>query len=417
MANDGGQNGGSVTVKARAECRREAINVDALLARALKRAGRKEFSDWSFLEPLHRLLEACNAEACLSDFGRYALKLDIMRSLTNLLRFDAAESQSPQILDRPITRPVFIMGLPRSGTTFLHTLLAQDNGNAVPRAWQLMHPYPVQRRFFPADLRRAEVNFYFRLFRLMSPELNDLHPLSADTPQECSDITAQVFQSLRFDATYHIPSYQSWIATHGHAAAYRFHRRFLQHLDAQEPGRRWVLKCPDHVFALDAIQRVYPDAHFVFVHRDPASVLASVVKLNEVLRRPFARTVDRKEIGEEVGAYWTDGASRMVAAAKADAGDILHLHYKEIVAAPMTAVARLYCHCGLELTQDARKRIESWLARMPRNEGGQSRYRLADFGLDADMLRARFARYMEAFEVQPELRADEAYPLQASSAA
>ncbi len=393
------------------------IDVDALMNRALKRAGRKDFADKSFLEPLHRLIAACDAEACLSSFGRYALKLDVMRSLTNILRFDTAEDENPEILERPIVRPVFIMGLPRSGTTFLHTLLAQDDANAVPRAWQLMYPYPPRRRFLPADLRRAEVNFQFRLFRFLSPQLNDLHPLSADAPQECSDITAQVFQSLRFDATYRIPSYQSWIAAHGHAAAYRFHRRFLKHLDAQEPGRRWMLKCPDHVFALDTIRSIYPDAHFVFVHRDPARVLASVVKLNEVLRRPFARIVNRKEIGEEVGAYWSEGANRMVAAAKAGSGDILHLHYKQIVSAPMTAVSQLYRHCGLELAPDARQRMQAWLARTPRNEGGQNRYKLSDFGLDAETLRARFSRYMEAFEVQPERRAEESYPLRASHAA
>jgi hypothetical protein len=251
----------------------------------------------------------------------------------------------------------------------------------------------------------------------MTPELDDLHPLSADAPQECSDITAQVFQSLRFDASYRIPSYQTWIAKHGHAAAYRFHRRFLRHLDAQAPGRRWVLKCPDHVFALDTIKRVYPDACFVFVHRDPASVLASVVKLTEVLRRPFARMVNRTEIGEQVDAYWMDGASRMVAAARAGNGDILHLHYRDIVSAPMLAASQLYRHCGLELTQDARERMQTWLTRKPRNEGGQSRYKLSDFGLDAEMLRTRFSRYMDAFGVQPERRAEEAYGLPTTHAA
>jgi len=417
MAHDGGQDSHFLEQPAaRAGRIKHSVDADGLMERALRRARRRAFSDCSFLEPLRRLLQACEEEAYLSAFGRYALKLDITRSLTNLLRFDAAEDENPNILDRSIARPVFIMGLPRSGTTFLHTLLAQDNANAVPRAWQLMYPYPRRRRFLRADLRRAQVDFHLRLFRLMSPEVNALHPLSADTPQECSDITAQVFQSLRFDATYRIPSYQRWIATHDHAAAYRFHRRFLKHLDAQAPGRRWVLKCPDHVFALDAIRRIYPDADFVFVHRDPASVLASVVKLNEVLRRPFARVVDRKEIGEQVGDYWTDGASRMVAAASGDAGDILHLHYKDIVSAPMTAVSQLYERCGLELTPDARARMRTWLARMPRSEGGQNRYRLADFGLDAEMLRVRFARYMEAFGVQPELRAEERYPLQASHA-
>lgn len=399
------------------EKKRRPLDADVLVDRALKRAGRKEFSDPSFLGPLRRLLNACDDEASLNAFGRYALRMDVTRGLTNLLRFDVAEEESPEIRERRLERPVFIMGLPRSGTTFLHTLLAQDTKNAAPRAWQLIHPYPSRRRFLWPDLRQAEVSIHLQIFRFLTPELDDLHPLSADTPQECSDITAQVFQSLRFDAIYRIPSYQSWIAKHGHDAAYRFHRRFLAHLDAQMPGRHWVLKCPDHVFALDAIKLAYPDARLVFVHRDPVSVMASVVKLNEVLRRPFARKIDREEIGADVGAYWSDGASRMIAAAEAGSDDILHLHYRDIVSSPMTAVYRLYRHCGRALTDDARAHMLAWLAARPASEDRQSRYKLSDFGLDAVSLRARFARYMEAFDIQPERRGDASSTLTVSRAA
>src|SRR5205814_10675678 len=114
-----------------------------------------------------------------------------------------------------------------------------------------------------------------------------LHELSADTPQECTDITAHSFQSLRFENTHHVPSYQAWLDSHGHHEAFRFHRRFLQHLEAQAPGRRWILKSPDHVFALAAIKNVYPDARIIFLHRDPLSVVGSCSTLAELLRRPF----------------------------------------------------------------------------------------------------------------------------------
>jgi Sulfotransferase family len=383
--------------------RRESPGLDAdeMIASALARAGRRDFSDRSFVDPLRRLVRSYNSEADLGAFGRRAVRFDVMRALKNLIRFDRMEETRPEILARPIQRPIFITGLPRSGTTFLHTLLAQDPGIAVPLSWQLVYPYPSRLGALGADFRSAWVDMQFQVMLQLSPELKDLHPLSANTPQECTDITAQVFQSLRFDSTYRIPSYQDWLDHHGHHDAYRFHRRFLQHLDSQNPGRRWVLKSPDHVFALDAIKAVYPYAQIVFLHRDPLSVLASVAKLTEVLRRPFGRSVNRMEIGQQVSSSWLDGAGRMIAASAHDPS-ILHLHYRDVVSAPFDAVGTLYRHCGLELGDGARRRMQAWLNRSPQNGNGQSRYSLTEFGMDAGALRDRFGRYMDEFSVATE---------------
>ena len=393
-----------------------SLDADEMIATALAQAKRKDFLDRSFVDPLKRLVKAYNTEADLSGFGRYAVRFDVMRGLKNLLRFDSIEEKEPAILARPIERPVFITGLPRSGTTFLHTLLAQDPAVAAPLSWQLVYPYPSHLGSLGADLRKLWVDTQFRVMQALSPELRDLHPLSASAPQECTDITAQVFQSLRFDSTYRIPSYQSWLDSHGHHDAYRFHRRFLQHLDAQHPGRRWVLKSPDHVFALDAIRAIYPDALIVFLHRDPLSVLASVAKLTEVLRRPFARRVDRMEIGRQVPSSWIDGANRMIASSGAS-GSILHLHYKEVVSAPLEAAATLYQHCGLELREDAKGHMRRWLERSPQNGNSQSRYSLTEFGLEESSLRARFGRYMQEFGVAPEWSPNRSADMRAHQAA
>lgn len=377
---------------------RQALDAERLIARALAAARRTAFSDSSFLGPLKRLLTACEQEAGLSSFGRYGLWVDITRSLANVLCFDAAEELNPSLRTNAISAPLFVTGMPRSGTTFLHTLLAQDPESAVPRAWQLMYPYPNAGRILRADLRKLKAELQLSLFRLFSREIGDLHPLAADTPQECTDITAQVFQSLRFDSTYRIPSYHNWVRMHGHRDAYRFHRRFLAHLDAQTPGRRWILKSPDHVFALDAIADVYPDARLVFLHRDPVDVLASVLKLTEVLRRPFTHRVDREEIGEQVSAYWVDGSNCMIAAAASGARNILHLHYQDLIVAPLETVRRIYSHRGLSLGGEAEQRMTIWLERYRRN-APRRRYSLAEFGLEAESLRRRFARYIATFGI------------------
>jgi len=200
---------------------------------------------------------------------------------------------------------------------------------------------------------------------------------------------------------YRVPSYQSWLQRHGHREAYRFHKRFLQHLDAQAPGRRWILKSPDHVFALDDILTVYPDAHWVFIHRDPVAVLASVARLTEVLRRPFAHSVDLAEIGQQVCASWLDGAQRMMRAAAASTS-ILHLHYREIVADPQKAAARLFRHGGHASSADAGPRMRKWLGNRSNRAHRQRRYDLARFGLDPQTLRAQFKPYTDAFGIELE---------------
>ena len=378
-----------------------AFDAGGLLAKGLEAAGRKDYRDHSHVEPLRRLLKACESEARLNAFGRYALEFDTLRSLGNILQFDEIEERNPAVANRRIERPVFIMGMPRSGTTFLHELLAQDHENAVPRVWELMHPYPKRRSFFGGDFRKIEVGLQLALFKMISGKVGALHPLYADAPQECTDITAQVFQSLRFDAIYRIPSYQKWLLGHGHEEAFLFHRRFLRHLDAQTPGRRWVLKSPDNVMSIAAITRAYPDASIVFLHRDPVSVMSSVLKLTELLRRPFSNEIDLLKIGEEVSLYWVEGAYRMIDAARTNPS-IVHLQYSELVSEPIKTARKLYEHLRIPMSDDAVRRMQVWLAGRPRQARGRVRYELQSFGLDAQTLRKRFATYMTAFSILPD---------------
>jgi len=374
--------------------------VDELLESALKRGKRSDFADRSFVRGFEHLLKACNEEADLSAFGARALRMDVLRCLRNVLLFDEHEAACPSILERPIGAPVFITGMPRSGTTFLHRLILQDPATIAPRLFQLVYPYASQASV-AATLRKRWVSLQLTLFRLIAPELHALHPVTVDSPEECTDITAHVFQSLRFDAMYRVPSYNSWLERSGFLAAYRFHRRFLQHLDAQLPARRWILKSPDHVFALDDIRRVYPDARLVLVHRDPVRVLASVAKLTEVLRRPFARSVDRMAIGREVSTAWLDGARRMSELSQ-HGGAALHLNYRQIVSRPLDAVRAVYRHCDLVLTEEAERRMRSWLRSGPNVHRPWRDYKLTEFGLDPQLLRERFARYTDTFGVEIE---------------
>lgn len=378
---------------------RRPLQVEPLLALARRRSGLDAFGDASFIAPLQRLLSACTDEACLSLVGRMAARWDTVRFLTNLLRFHDAEQRDPTILAQPIERPIFITGLPRSGTTFLHRLLMEDPDNRAPTVWQTIYPYPLSSR--GKDMRPARVARQLRAFERLAPEFRALHPLDATSPQECSEITAHVFRSLRFDTTYRIPSYRDWLDHAGHVPAYQFHKRFLQHLQRQAPVGRWVVKCPDHLFALDAIRTVYPDARLVFVHRDPLKVLLSVAKLTEVLRRPFARRVDPREIGAQESARWLEGTRQMMAAGD-DAGlpeRIYHVRHDALVADPVGTVGALYQHFDLTLTPATAASIREYAARRPNGGYGPRHYRFEDHGLDPAAEREKFRGYMLQFEI------------------
>lgn len=375
-----------------------------LVEAAQRRTGLDDFGDSRFEEALEILLKSYKEEADLSAFGRMAAEWDALRCLSNLLVLREAEKRDPAIVDQPIVAPIFVTGLPRSGTTFLHNLLSLDASNRVVRAWETIYPSPMPHGHARADDRpRRKVDRQLAAFARLAPEFRSVHPLSADSPQECTEVTSQVFASLRFDTTHRVPSYRDWFDKTDQTGAYRFHRRFLRYLQRQKGRGVWVLKCPDHVFALKAIRAVYPDARFVFLHRDPVEVLGSVAKLTEVLRRPFTRRINRHEIGRQVSERWLAGGSLLVEMADGASsfGDrVLHVKFRDLVQEPLGCVAAIYERFGLSFGQDLTTRIRDFTAERPNGGyGRRSERRLQEYGLDEETERLRHQRYISCFGV------------------
>jgi Sulfotransferase family len=374
-----------------------------LVELARHRTGLTDFGDNSFEEPLEVLARSYETEANLSTFGRMAARWDTLRFLSNLLKLRAAERQNPAILGSAIEQPIFITGLPRSGTTFLHSLLTQDRENLAVRCWETIYPCgsPTAANGV-RDRRPIKVERQLNTFAWLAPEIRQVHRLHADSPQECTEITAHVFQSLRFDTTHRVPTYRRWLDNAGHLAAYQFHRRFLKHLQHGKSAGRWVLKSPDHVFALDAIRDVYPDARLVFVHRNPLDVLPSVAQLTEILRRPFTNRLERSEVGEQVSERWRQGAKILVAFSSisdASSDRVAHLDFNSLVRDPLGSVAALYERFGLTFSNGFANRIVAGVAEWP--EGGYRRHKpsLEDYGLNRETERLGFGEYMECFGV------------------
>lgn len=377
------------------------LSATELIEGAQRRTGLTDFGDRSFDMPLEVLAQCYEEEANLSAIGRMAARWDALRFLSNLLRIRDAEKNNPAILDEAIDRPIFITGMPRSGSTFLHALLCEDEANRAVRCWETIDPYPAQRgRAGSPERRQRKVDRQLAIFAKIAPELPGLHPISACSPQECTEIMGHVFRSLRFDTTHHVPSYRLWLDSAGHLAAYRFHKRFLKHLQHRNGSRRWILKCPDHVFALKALRDVYPDACFIFLHRDPLEVLASVARLTEVLRRPFTREVDRLQIGRQVSERWAHGAAMLVEAAESGTPSperVCHINFRRFVENPLLCVAALYERFGLTSSREVETRLRRFITERPNGGYDPVKARLDEYGLDAQVESRGFRDYMLYF--------------------
>ena len=380
------------------------FDADGLIRMAREKTGLRDFGNTSFIGPLCRLLESCQSESALSLVGRSATKWDVLRFLSNLLMLQDAFVRCPAIAEQPIRQPIFITGLPRSGTTFLHRLMLLDEANRGPLVWETIYPSPASG---PREQRIARVAKQLKAFDWLAPAFQALHPLEATSPQECSEIAAHVFRSLRFDTTYHIPSYRDWLDADvvNNLPAYRFHKRFLQYLQHQDGiAKQWVLKCPEHLFALKVIRLVYPDARIVFVHRDPVKVLLSQSQLTEVLRRPFTRQLDPRALGPHESRRWLDGTQRMMAVGD-DAGfpdAVCHVHHMDLISDPVATVDGVYRHFGMSLSPQSTAAIETFVAAKPNGGYGDHTYRFEDHGLNEKAERLKFRPYMVRFGVVTE---------------
>lgn len=379
---------------------------ETLLAQARARTGLEDFGGDEFHEPLRRLLEGYETEAGFTAVGRLAARRDTLSLLVNRLRLVEDRKRHPGIAHEAIRRPLFIVGLPRTGSTLLHHLLAQDPASRVPRAWEVMLPSPPpERATYETDprIRRAEAQL--RWLDRMAPEFKAVHPLGAGLALECIAIMSYSFLSPRFHTTYHVPSYQRWLAQQDMRPAYELHRRFLQHLQWRTPAERWVLKAPAHLSSLDALFETYPDAVIVQTHRDPLVVLASVASLTAILQGVFTDRIDLGEIGLEVTHRWAgllERAMHLRQSGRVPDDRFVDVYYHEMLTDPLAVIRRIYARFDVPFTDEAERRMRHHLAANPQGKNGTHRYSLATFGLDPEALPAGFKAYRDHFGVRAE---------------
>lgn len=382
-----------------------ALDETSVVTEALQRVGKVDFGDESFREPMRVFLAALEREAKLHYVGRTLARADVVEWLANRLRIVDLCKRVPAILRSAVEAPIFITGLPRTGTSILHELLAQDPALRAPLAWEVKQPVPPPGASERGDdARIAAAERAVRLWCDVVPEYDAMHELGARLPVECIALMAPSFRSDELAGRHVVPSYAAWLARADLRPAYAWHKRTLQVLQWRDARARWVLKAPSHMGALDALFAVYPDARVVQTHRDPLTVMASVASILFATAWVRSDAVDPQAV-----LGWFTGETCMQLLANAmrvrDAGregqfaDVL---YADLVRDPIATVARLYVRLGLTLSAEAEARMRAHLASKPQGKHGAHRYDFENTGFDRAQERARFAAYQRRYGVASE---------------
>jgi hypothetical protein len=383
----------------------ERFAPERLIATACEETGSDDFGAEGWRPGLDRLVDGLINDARLSDIGVEIAHLDIMRALKNRLGVIAWRKEHPRVPTEAIAAPIFIVGQPRTGTTILYDLLAQDPGLRAPLTWEVDEPCPVpQPETYHSDPRIAQTQASIDLSEQIMPGFLAFHPMGALVGQECVRITASEFTSMIYSVQYRLPTYYRWLLYDAdHAGAYRYHRMFLQHLQSGVPGQ-WLLKSPAHLWQLDVLLATYPDALIVQTHRDPLNVISSIAALTHHLRRMCSddsSIADCAAQSYEEIVVGLDRAMALRTSGAVPAGRVIDVQFTDFMNDPWTTIKDVYQRLDRELQPGTEQRMREFLAAHP-GDGGRGRYTWSDTGLDAGEVRERVSAYQGRYGVPTE---------------
>ena len=367
------------------------LTTSGVMGEARAQTGLTDFGEDSFREGLNILLSSLQDEARLHDRGGAFLHQRIVGYLSQRLQVEDWYRRHPEIDEVPITAPLIGLGLPRTGSTALSMLLAQDPDVRYLRRWESSQPCPP-----PSTVQGVDP----RIPTGKGEMVGTRYHVPADThgPMECHELMALDFKSHLFQSFAEIPSYSAWLVDGADlTSTYRYQRRVMKLLQWGEPRRPWRLKCPSHVLWLDALDTVFPDARFVMTHRDPTDVILSVADLYADIIGSFSSAIDRPYIGRLNVEHWSLGMERALRFRADGAEDRFYdIDFRAMQADPIGEVTGLYAWLGAPVGEEFRARMRSWWTQAAAEREASSHADPVEFGIDFNEVRPRFARYVNS---------------------
>jgi hypothetical protein len=376
--------------------RTDVGTVDDLHESASRLVGLDDFGpdDDNYCEGLAVILDSYQRDADLTPFGSKICRVYLRGALAARLMAQAGWKQYPHYTEVPVERPIFVTGLPRTGTTALHRLLTADPSHQGLQMWLAEFPQPrPPRDTWHANPFFAQLNAQFEQHHVENPEFMGLHFMSADEVEECWQLLRQSLHAVAYETLAHLPTYAQWLAVQDWTPAYQRYRRNLQLIGLNDVGKRWVLKNPSHLHALDALMATFPDALVVQCHRPAETIMGSMCSLAEAATEGWSNAYVGATIGADSLDTWSRGLERFNSGrAKHDPAQFCDVDYVDFVADPIGTVEGIYRHFGIELTEPASRAMRQMHAESKKGpRAPKHRYSLEDYGLTAEAVKERFA--------------------------
>jgi hypothetical protein len=372
------------------------LSADALCETAMKRLKLSDFGDPAFYEGMHCLLHSIDSDANLNLLGRMLIKKTMVALLQNRLLLTEDRKRRPEVYERPLIPPIIVTGLPRSGTTFLHRLLAEDSTHRAIPFWEAMHPLPDS----DPDRRYETVKKLLDLRIRLAPELDRKHFIRADTPEECIFLMGMTFVTTMFWIGLPVFEYARWYNTAPRTQAYREYSWLLHVLQDASPTKRLALKAPPHMGALDALYEVVPNAMVVQLLRDPVRAVTSLNSLIYTSHSTLAEKLDVPRMAQTTLEMLEQDVKHNLAFRAAHPEDrICDIYYTDLVADPIATVQRIYAYFDMPWSEDNLRRLQAYISKNPKGRHGSHRYQAEDFGLTDAEIAERFRNYIDHFDL------------------
>ncbi len=372
-----------------------------LMKRAQKETSLKDFGDDDYITPLKVLMKSFDEESKHKPFmAKASFYEKIFHLLRNRLFIQEELKQHPEVKNEKIRQPLFIVSLPRTGTTVLQRLLCQDPTNKGLYLWEALIPVPPpEKSGIRPDFQKYIARRYLQAIDTFARELKTKHPMSVDSYEECFYLLENTFVCRSFLFEGKLERYKEWLEKSDYDdKAYQYHKLILQMLQRRNQCERWILKSPFHLFTLDALLKTYPDACIVQTHRDLASVVPSAGSLLASINGMFNKNLVLSELMEYLLESYDLSLKRYINIRdKHDQKNFFDIDFSNLIKDPISIVKRIYEHFGFEYTPEFEQKMRDWLKNNPRHKHGMHKYCLEDFGLNEKNLRSRYDYYYERF--------------------
>lgn len=374
-------------------------SADTLMAATSRRAHVSDWGEETFREGLEELVGSLRRDADLSITGWLIMRRRLSGYLYNRLMVRDAVKKNPGILRETIQKPVFILGLPRTGSTFLHELFHCDRNIRALLAWEVSKPIAAaEGNTQDVDSRIAEVEAGIEGFFRLVPHSRQIHDISARGPDEDLPWLESSFTFPSFHSSARVDSYDNWLSDRKQNVTYSYYRTCLQTLQFGHEANRWVLKCPWHLYALDALLSTFPDALIIQTHRDPVEVIASMASLTATARSIFSNRVDPVEVGRQCVGDWQTFLKRGLGVRSAATGTrFVDVFYEDLVRHPLNTMRSVYGSLDWAFDEGLEQQLAAKVSKMSQKKRGIHKYNLEQFGLDSSAVRSAFEFYYDAF--------------------